>query len=128
MHISPVRTREFIKDLESTFRREDPSESLDRVGVVEAQIHALAALQRDLAIDHVHSQIARRLELPCDDVQPFVALVATLLEADLAVVLREPDTRQRSEREALADGRLPGCERRSVIVNLRVHDQTVVLP
>ena len=76
-----------MQDRQTAVIGQHPAERFCRVGVVEAQADPLAALQRDLAVDHRQAQIARRLKLPSDHAQALVPLVVPFFETNVAVVL-----------------------------------------
>src|SRR5207244_2376890 len=76
--ISAVRAGEFVQDFQASVFGQHPAEGIDRVRVVEAQADSLAALQRDLAVDHGQPQVARRLKLPRDHAQALMPLVVPL--------------------------------------------------
>src|SRR5688572_16019745 len=104
---------------------QEPAESVQRIGVVKAQAHPLAPLQGDLAIDHGYAQIARGLKLPGDDAETLMPLVATLIEANLAVILGDSHACQWSEGESLADGIIARRKRGRYVVDFRIHNQAV---
>src|SRR5438105_3425789 len=50
--IAAIRAGKFVQDCQSAMLGQHPAKRLDGISIVEAQAHALTALQRDFPVDH----------------------------------------------------------------------------
>src|ERR1039457_3443290 len=84
-----VRTEIFLHDLQAALIVQQPAEGLRRVRVLEVHPDVLATLQLDLLPGHGGRKIARRAEGARDQVEPLMARIRLVVEADLPVRLRD---------------------------------------
>ena len=92
-------------DFQAAVIVQQPAEGFRRIRVLEIHADALAALQLDLFAGHGRRKIARRAEIARDQVQSLVPRIRLLVEADLAIRVRDAH-RGQQRREELARRRI----------------------
>src|ERR1700732_4560203 len=94
-----VRTAEFLQNLKPALVPQQPAERFQRVGVLEVETDALTALDIQVLAPHGGRNVPRRAEIARHQMEPLVAIVLLVVEADLAILLSDPHTTQQRANE-----------------------------
>src|SRR5262249_4440563 len=99
-----VRTPGLLENIEAALFPEQPVEGFGCVDALDVEADALAALQRNLLAGHRGGDVALGAEVAGDEVEAGLALVAFVVEADLAILLGNSQAGQQCGEEAAHRG------------------------